>query len=496
MVFIKHVIPPNHGTMMKKSLLILPLFICSKALAMPEILPYFPGCDASQYELVSAQGEVETDRGSGGYERSLQSVLYKLRGAAGEQGADALVITDLKVHARELMDRSGERHRTQLYKYTALPVDYCEKEDTAKRRIAEYDHRGQPVINFNIVAKKQGKKALEVTFPQARSLLTEEKIDHRNWTDRPVPKHHKVSFEQGLYGVKPGQSRAAVIEQLGYPSAEFKLFSDTQSLLYGRRHWLHFQQGKLVMAEFTDGYLAFDVLNQIPPLPGFDDFSWQISDTGLGNKTSLQQVRNALPTGTYQQHSSTFLLEQADLRLALNFDQAHSNQPGTDTQQYVIGFQLYLADTELRPVSTEASVNYSVINDFMQRIEHQQDLRFVNLIPELGQPLGRIFHSPRGHLDIFDNHLVLEINRPGTTRLHLYQQVFSNRLAEDSPQGWLLTSTLRQGSSLNAIRQGLGEHLQVAHGGIFLSSERYDLQLYLDGNNGQAQLYSARVTFY
>jgi hypothetical protein len=481
---------------MKKSLLIIPLFICSQALALPEILPYFPGCDYQQYEAVNAQGEVETNLGSGGYESSLQSVLYKLRGAAGEQGADALVITDLKVHTRELMDRGGERHSRQLYKYTALPVDYCEKEDTEKRQIADYDHRGQPVINFNIVAKRQRKTQLEVTFPVARSLLTDEKINSQNWADRPLPKQQMVSLEQGLYGVKLGQNRAAVIEQLGYPSAEFKLFSDTQSLLYGRRHWLHFQQGKLVMAEFTDGYLAFELLNQIPPLPGFDNFSWQIGDAGIGNESSLQQVRDALPAGTYQPQSSAFLVKQGDSRLSLLLDRAHSNQPDADNQRFVIGFRLYHHNARLTPVNLKQTVNYQLISDFMQRIEHQQDLRFVDLMPELGQPLGRIFHSHRGHLDIFDNHLVLEVNRPGATRLHLYQQVFSNKLAQDTAQGWTLTSTLRQGSSLNAIRQSLGQHLQVAHGGIFLSGERYDMQLYLDGENEHAQLYSARVTFY
>ncbi|GAB3033339.1 hypothetical protein [Bowmanella dokdonensis] len=481
---------------MNRCLIALASLVASQsAVALPPILDYYPGCDYQALEVVQVQGELIRDS-EVAYQQSLASLLNRMQIAAQEKGANALIIEDLHIQRRSLLNRSGERESRSLYQYQVLPILSCQEEVLAQRKDSKYDSLGQ--LRSLYEKKFKGRTTvLAIQKHAGISLLDGQPIPETAFFQRPEPEDLALSVEDAPYDLSLGLNRMQVIDKLGYPSAEFRLFKGVESLLYGRRHWLHFSDGRLIRIDFTDRLLSYDLLNRVPPLPVFDEFAWHLKDSNLTVNSSLENVRKLLSTDVPLNAANELLLEGKNSRLSLRFDQSHqADMSGRQRQLYLVGFSI--ESLQSQPLSILLSSDpdrYQKLHQGMEEISRTDSFGAADLLVRLGTPIGRVYLQAGRQLDVFDNHLLFEASGTAASRLYMQESLFG--LASDLEHSrWKLTDNIHQGQRLSALKKSLGDHLYVENHGINLSGKRYDLKLFLEGEGNMAQVLAAEVVFY
>jgi len=150
-----------------------------------------------------------------------------------------------------------------IISYQAQFIKNCKETLNPNRKAAAFNHLGQKIVSL--------KNSIQLS---TKVIISEEK----NKLDRPVLTNQEVSLEHGLYGVTLGSDYQQVIDKFGEPSIQLNLLTNELLVGYGRRHWLHFQGGKLVKIQNKSEYLSQTIINEIPWFDFFDDYSWRINN--------------------------------------------------------------------------------------------------------------------------------------------------------------------------------------------------------------------------
>ena len=87
---------------------------------------------------------------------------------------------------------------------------------------------------------------------------------------------------------------------------------------YGRRHWLHFQENKLVKIQSTSPFFSQEILNKIPLRDFFDNDDWKINKQ-VPRESSFAEVKLALKLNTPLNKHNQLILQNQNNTLTLDF---------------------------------------------------------------------------------------------------------------------------------------------------------------------------------
>ncbi|MCC2617180.1 hypothetical protein LJ739_13080 [Aestuariibacter halophilus] len=453
-----------------------------EAESLPPILDYFPGCHYQTLATVTETRQLDTNLERDEFEKDKQRLLRQLQTAARDANADALVITDLEQKNNRL--RSESHQNLVRYTYTAKAISGCETEDPELRVASEYTETGQrrrQLAASRISSTKTVTVDLRPAYSQ--SWLLQTPILDEAWKQRPPMSQMHLNSKGTLQGVNLGASMSTVVEQLGYPSAEWQRFEGIKTFSYGRQTWLHFRDAMLVGIDLGDPNLPNATLNEIPLLSDWNDSDWQLNDNIVANMDRSTAL--------------TFLPSDADI----TDKQAQWHQQGTTTRLTFRtdgGEQAYVAGVSLRsggalkehspegvdyqPIvsalsGTSADALQSGLQGFAQRTPQQ----------------ARIHQGDNTYLDIYDNGLAIQWSGEHAKQILIRENLLGK---SGSNADWQLTPHIRQGATLGQLQEAFGDELSAFFGEGTLFLQHYDVKLYFDGDDDDAPLYAAELTLY
>ena len=470
----------------------------AQAQELPPILDYYPGCDYQVLGLLVEKGVVSIANTkvyvNREYEQDLAKILTKLQVSAAEKGADALIITDLtksrRVKDRELSDINWD----SVYQYSAEAIKFCANENKSLRRPTSYDQDG---IKGHTLKINQIKTQLDVTMvvqerPALLSLLNEQGINPLQFNDKPILKNKEISLSGAFYGLALGASRAQVIQEFGYPSAEFKLTKDIESLLYGRRHWLHFKQDKLISLEFSDQILSYESLNLIESLDEFDQFEWLIEDK-IKLNTAIEEARDVFKNKNIKEEGNELSVEHNGVQLRLIFDTEY-DPFNKKNKKFLVGFTLANSRTPTFSAKLSAGTPLN-LQQFIDSAKSGQSPDIDKLVSTLPAPLGRIFADHNTYFDIYDNHMLLKYNSLKLVQLNMREEVFKAPRIQTAKKPWKLSQHIFEGAQVKDIRQYFGDDFSLMFGKGNIEYPHLNIQLMVDGDDDSAPVYAGNLIF-
>ena len=179
------------------------------------------------------------------------SLLNKLRSKALSLNADALILIDKEINTAKSHGMGTANVSNYTVSYKAELISQCKENNRKKQKIAPYNHNGYKVLNINTLTT-----TIETTFTFTPPI--KEKLNH------PIITSKEISLKNGLYGVKLGSTHQQVIAAFGDPSLVLSLFKGEVVIGYGRNHWLHFQNNKLVKVQSKLSVISPTLLNMVP----------------------------------------------------------------------------------------------------------------------------------------------------------------------------------------------------------------------------------------
>ncbi|KXI28461.1 hypothetical protein AX660_15310 [Paraglaciecola hydrolytica] len=465
---------------------------------LPPILDYYPGCDYQVIGLLEEKGVVSMaqiqDYVDREYEQDLAKILTKLQSSAAELGADALVITDLTKSTRVKDRELSEVNKDIVFSYSAEAIRLCKNENKNLRRASSYDAQGGKGHTLKL---SQIKTEFDMSLvirqkPALQSLIDEQEINSAQFNTKPKLQNKNILLSGSIYGISLGATRQHVLETFGYPSAEFKLFKGIESLLYGRRHWLHFKQDKLISVEFTDQILSYDALNLIEANEEFDQFEWQI-EQGIKVNSSIENIRDAFKNRPTTASGNLLTITQKNVQLSLVFDTEYD--PFTkETKKYLVAFTLAYSDN--KKTNAELSNTSLVgIDDIIKAAQSGQQPTMDTLTEKLPEPIGRIFSDQHSYYDIFDNHLMLKYRNKKMAELNMREDIFKKSRIK-SPKGpWKLSDYLYQGAVAETFKPYFEHDFTIMLGKANMRFPHMQIRFYMDGDDEYAGLYAIDLIF-
>ncbi|WDD99374.1 hypothetical protein [Thalassomonas actiniarum] len=450
---------------------------------LPPILEYYPDCAYQVVKTFSAKKQTRHQHS----QEHLDWILKRLRREAQEAGADALILTDKKV--QQAGHQAVNHGRKQFPFSVAIKAELirnCESKGSGELTATKIDGEGRRRLSTKLQTVKMEKKSMQFSFAQKR-------LNH------PKILNSGISLS-GVYGVNIGSSYQQVRELFGDPSVELRAHQDEVVLGYGRRHWLHFQSGRLVKVQSDSPLLSTEVLNEIPLRDFFDDFAWKLEDKA-GYKAPLRQVKESLKiTGSLDKKNQLTIRGESNT-LILDF---LSNKNGqTSAKSYSLkGFALqengYRAQAS--GLLEQQQGQYQAIADIYAKLKQAQEpepeISWHWLSTRLGEPAGSIILSVDSRLNIYNQHLLVTIKDLELTSVAFIEQAFlSDKLGKNQVKPWHLGS-FKQGARLEQLRAYFPDDAFELGDEVEITADNYSLSLLFSELDGEPALYEAKMKLY
>ncbi|MCW8879745.1 MAG: hypothetical protein OQK04_18925 [Kangiellaceae bacterium] len=471
----------------KRILLICSLLCLSKSFSLsaeslPPILDFYPKCQYQIIDDITVQHRIsdkkKKDKRTSGtsYTTDSEAVEYQtpillesLREQAKSKNADALVLTSRILKSSSKHGRSGV-----LLRFQAKLIGGCDDLTQDMNKPAPVNHQGKRVF-----ARFSSKRNVTVKSTINNNL---KKLRH------PEIENRVVSIENGVYGVKLGESVDSVKNKLGDPSVEVNFLKNELVLGYGRSHWFYFQSEMLVRIDTKSALLDVESLNQIPLRNFFDDRLWKINNK-VGFKTSSQDVGFALNLAPSKVNREETLLKRKDSILKLRF--MIKSNPVTGKNSYDLGgFSLqkanYKPSTEI-DFSREAG-QYKIVNDEYKNLSENETIDFSAFQQKMGKAAARIILSFNEGILIYSPQLYIKYKNNNLSGIH-----FSDRLIDlqNFPKSkavpWELAG-LYQGQAIEESIKKLPANGFEANNSISYESDNYELEVRYDKIDGVKKL--------
>ena len=465
---------------------------------LPPILDYYPGCDYQVLGELSEKGSVTLSDTkvyvNREYQQDLAKILFKLQSSAAELGADAVIITQL-VKSQRVKDRELSKvNRDSVYQYSGLAIQNCVNENESLRRPSGFDQNGmkgrtlklsQINTQFDVNIAIQQKATL-------RSLLDGQTITAEQFKQKKLLQNKHVLLSGSIYGVSLGMTRAQIIQELGYPSAEFRLFSGIESLVYGRRHWLHFQQDKLISVEFSDQILSYESLNILQALDEFDQFEWLIEGK-IKNNSPIETARSLFTDKAIKEQNRLLTVSENGVQLNLMFDTEY-DPFSKNSKKFLVGFSLAYSDapTFNATLAKAPALNLQALIDLAKAGEKPDE---DTLVETLTEPLGRLFADHNTYFDIYNNHTMLKYNSLKMAQLNLREEVFKAPRVSAAKAKWKVTEQIFEGATAKAISEHYAEDVSFMYSKGQIVYPRLNIVLLLDGDDEDARVYASDFIF-
>jgi hypothetical protein len=444
---------------------------------LPPILDYYPNCSyqiIKNYKLGKQSDEPQSPA-------IISKILKSMRKEALEVGADALILVEKKLSQVSSPKSTNERQSANKYRisYQAELIKNCIGEKNRQTKLAPYNHQGK--ITISDISTTVYRPKMEITLPERA------KLNHPQITDR------EVSISNGVYGIPLGANYLTVLEKLGDPSAEVFLLEGEMIIGYGRRHWLHFQNNKLVNVGNNSQFFSSMILNSVPLRDFFDDYEWKINDV-IGYKSTLAKVKETLNIDSQLDNKDQLEIHQNGSKLILHFDREKDQESGK-TIHILSAFTLQQSSYKqqgVRPQSQQAIV-YKAVQQAYNFLQQEQDINWQELAGDLGEPLAKITLSVDSELRLYTTNLLVYTKNSQLATIHFVEQVLLQRDHKNtSLEPWYL-GRFMQGKSEVQLEQYFLENAYSYDLEVEMEAEKYDLSLFFEDLNGQSSLYEAKL---
>lgn len=460
---------------------------------LPPILDYYPSCS---YQIIenAVESEVTNDRDSIDV---VAKLLTMLKTKAKNAGADAVILTKKKI-----VDLSTSNPHSYKYQvsFSAELIKQCKVVKTKnvsnanvkERTIATYIHQERTIAAYNHL----GIKAKGVLSFGGRSSSVNFSWSNTPNNIRPEMSNNEISLGNGVYGIQIGINYQQLIDALGEPNVKLAILKNELIIGYGRRHWFHFQEDKLVKIQNTLRFLSADTLNKIPLLDFFDQRVWKINKQ-VGWKTLLADVRHTLKIDTALNSKNQLVLSHLGNTLTLHF--IYSKDHHTDEKTYTLDrFSLKKSDYEARsvlPFDKQITQNQAIEKAYLA-LQQNKEVNPKELETQLGDPVGQIILARGAALNIYNPHLLTRMKHSELVKIHLIEEVFMrNNTMKNVDKPWTL-GKYKQGKSLEQLKVHFPEDTFVDDEEIEIELSNYTLLLFFGEENQQNSLYEAEITLY
>jgi hypothetical protein len=421
------------------------------------------------------------------------TLLYQLQKKAKSIGADGLILTKKKTENLPISNNTAQKK--QQVSFSAELIKQCKEErrgnksrvdntvvKITERRVAAYNHKGIRTKGI-------------ITIGGITSKLSFSLFNNSN-VERPEISNSEISLENGVYGIKLGDSFQQVIKAFGEPSVQLALLEHELIIGYGRRHWFHFQFGVLVKVQNKLPFLSADILNKIPLLDFFDEHSWLIQNK-TGRESLLADVYTELELDTRLNKKNKLVLNNQDSRLTLNF--IYSINYNTNEKTYTLDtFSMQTnnyKEGRVLPFNHQVIQNKAIEQAYLALVSNE-DLNLKELEGQLGDPIGRIVLSKYAALNIYNHHLLLHIRNSELIKIHFIEEGFAKiGINNYSKNAWVLGDFI-QGKSFNQLKPYFPDNVFESDDGVEIETEKYMLFLHFDEDNQQNSLYEAEIRIY
>lgn len=444
---------------------------------LPPILDYYPDCS---YQLIKTYkvGKQTDDPLS---EDVIFKILKKLRKGAQQVGADALILVGKRLFQISPPKSTNVRQPVNIYKvsYQAELIKNCITVKSKQPKLAPYNHQGK--ITLRDISTTIYRPKVEITLPE------KDRLNH------PEITNSDVSISNGIYGIPLGASYLAVLEKLGDPSAEVLLLDQELIIGYGRRHWLHFQENKLVKVHNHSQFLSSMILNEVPLRDFFDDYEWRINNK-IGYQTTLAKVREILNIDSQLDNNAQLTIHKGSSTLILHFDSIKDLYTGKETyilNDFTLQKDAY-EEQSVRPLHKESFL-YKAVQQAYLSLQQEQDINWQELANNLAEPIAKITLSVNHELRIYTNNLLISTKKSQLTGIHFIEQaLLGNNPQNTSLEPWYL-GDLVQGESSAQLAHYFLENAYSYDSEVEMEAEKYKLLLFFEDVNGQDSLYEAKL---
>lgn len=451
----------------------------------PKIMDFYPKCNYQILDRVSANSIVpnKDKRLANALDKPTQKIFHQLREKATAIQADGIILTQRQY--KQIGTETDADRLVSRLSYHAELIKQCDDTQTQTQTQTEtenkptpYNHLGQQVIGHR-TAKVQ-LRPITFTLPEKTRL------------NHPSLSNHEVSLDKGVYGVNLGMSYQQVIDIWGSASVELAVLDNELVIGFGRRHWLHFQNDKLMRVS-NISLLGVDAQNLVPMRSHFDNGQWKINRK-IAIHTSLSDVRATLNTNSPLSKDDRLLLSKNDQTLTLQF--ALRKSMTGDKSHDLVGFTLQSTHYQSQPwlERNNHQALLLALKQTYQQLKDQQDIELDVLRQQLGEPVGRIVLSPRKTIEIYGSHLLLSTTGQQVSAIHLLEQTFA--LASQSQTTPWQLGEIKQGQGFAEVKAQLPEGAFGMDDEIQYDGDNYQLKLFFDQKNSTRHVYGAEIKLY
>ena len=443
----------------------------------PPILDFYPNCSYEVIKHYAAKEQIDDPLDK---DEVTSDLLMKIRKQAASVGADAVILVAKDI--KKAITATKIKRAIFTLAYEAEFIHLCSENNQESKRRTAYNHQGDKVIQTTSNKIKLNTYAYTVSFS--------------NVIHRPHITNQEVSLENGVYGVKLGENYQNVITTLGTPNVILNVYTSELIIGYGRRHWLHFQNDKLVKIQTVPTLLNQSMLNKIPFLDFFDDFQWKINNR-YSNNSLWSDVKAALKTDDNLNKEHQFIIENNKARLTLSFSQ-YSNQSAQDENYVLNGFTL--ENKTYKALNNRLLVNrieqFNLLALISASLHKKQSIDFDVIKPQFGTPLAVITSSKSERLLVYNDNLFLEVKNDDLKSVNLVEEIFTSGVSEAALASPWFFGDYKQGKSIESLRKGFPADSFELDNVVEIDSDEYQLTLMFDEVQDENILYEVKMTLY
>jgi len=400
-----------------------------KATNLPPILDFYPICQYSVKDTISVKRRINdrlkksSNPNSINYETNLSAIteetkiaLESLQRIALKNKAVALVLVSRNLDYSPLKGRPGVYLR-----YRAELISDCDD-------LSPNTDSSAPIASHgNKILSRYSKKQIVSTQSTFGGTRKNEKLSVKN---------RDVSLKSGVYGIKLGSSIEQIYAKIGEPSSYVDLLKGEPVLGYGRYHWFHFQDGKLVRIENQSSLLGQTSINLIPYRSFFDDNPWRIN-SHIELNTSLESVKQLLPASQFDKSTRQMILEDSDKRLVLKFTAV--KDPNTEIIDYFLeSFSLQEISYMQKP---KVKLDYikqqnDVIQKTLADLSDQRSFSMETFKQQMGKVIAKIQLKGDEKVYIFSPSLYIKQTTENLSEIRYVDHLLDEKFLHEQIKPW------------------------------------------------------------
>ncbi|WP_145992394.1 hypothetical protein [Shewanella sp. GutCb] len=338
-------------------------------------------------------------------------ILHQLREEATAQGADIVLLTNVKNKKITIAKRKTSKSSLIIHIEAQL-YTVCEADKSFSHERTAYTADGYELQTMSY----------QYTISPNVIKPTEPIVVANNM----VLPAANISFATGVYDIKLGASTAQTAEKLGPPSITLTLLNHEQIWGYGRNLWFTYSADRLKSVSSELSLLNSAGQNSIGYRDGFDDIEWQLEGIIAAHNSPIEQVRDSLSQYDIKESSDQIVITQKQQRLILQFDDFHpttKDKPVTLLTHFTLTDNEYEAKKQALPQLTSEQEQWLYKHLQPNNVEL---MTLPNLLKQIPQTNKINIASDEKQWWLVGNHVLLQFDDIELSQAHISEPFFTD----------------------------------------------------------------------